>query len=310
MTAPSVRIGTRGTRLALAQANEVRRCLAEAHKELAGEKAIEVRIIRTSGDRLQQGSLSEVGGKGLFTKEIEKALLDNEIDIAVHSMKDVPTWLPDGLEISCFLPRADPRDALISPGAKSIESLPEGITVGTASLRRKAMLLHRRPDVRVVSIRGSVDTRLAKLSSGVVDATFLAVAGLNRLGCRQIGAVPIDPEEMLPAVCQGIIGVERRSEDVHLASILSPLHDVDTEKQVIAERALLGALDGSCRTPIAAFAEFDHGKICLRAAIVRPDGSELLETKRFGLPAEAAALGRDAAAELRHRAAPGFFDNE
>lgn len=310
MMTPSVRIGTRGTRLALAQANEVRRCLAEAHKELAGEDAIEIRIIRTSGDRLQQGSLSEVGGKGLFTKEIEKALIDNEIDIAVHSMKDVPTWLPDGLEISCFLPRADPRDALIAPGAKSIESLPEGITVGTASLRRKAMLLHRRPDVDVVPIRGSVDTRLAKLSSGVVNATFLAVAGLNRLGCRDIGAVPIDPQEMLPAVCQGIIGVERRSDDIHVGSLLRPLHDVDTEQRAAAERALLRALDGSCRTPIAAFAELNHGQLCLRAAIVRPDGSELLETKRVGLPAEAAALGLDAADELRCRAAPGFFDDE
>ncbi|CAN0533535.1 unnamed protein product, partial [Laminaria digitata] len=199
MTVPMVRIGTRGSPLALWQANEVRRRLGEAHPELADEGAIHIEIIKTTGDRLQQGTLSDVGGKGLFTKEIEEAMLDGTIDIAVHSMKDVPTWFPDGLIIDCLLPRADPRDALIAPGSETIADLPAGITVGTASLRRKALLLHRRPDLKVVPLRGNVDTRLGKVSAGEVDATFLAVAGLTRLGRDDVGARPISTEEMLPA---------------------------------------------------------------------------------------------------------------
>ena len=303
-----VRVGTRASPLALWQANEVARRLAESHPDLREDGAVEIVEIRTSGDRLQQGTLTDFGGKGLFTKEIEEALLEERIDIAVHSMKDVPTWFPDGLKIDCVLPRADCRDALIAGGIVSIADLPEGVTVGTASLRRKAMLLHKRPDLRVVPLRGNVDTRLGKVAAGEVDATFLALAGLNRLGRGDTSAVPVPVEDMLPAVCQGIVGVERRSADDRLAALLQPLNDPGAAICAVAERTLLAELDGSCRTPIAALAEPSNGDMRFRAAIVRPDGSELLITERTGPVANAAAMGRDAADELRGRAGPGFFD--
>ena len=308
MTSSPIRIGTRGSPLALAQANEVRRRLAAAHGDLAADGAVEIVVIRTSGDRLQQGTLAESGGKGLFTKEIEEALLAGSVDIAVHSMKDVPTWFPDGLVIDCVLPREDPRDALISAKAKRIADIAEGATVGTASLRRKAMLLHARPDLRVVNFRGNVDTRIAKLEAGEADATFLAMAGLNRLGRTGIGATPISADEMLPAVCQGIVGIERRQGDDRAADVLAALDHGETAVRAAAERALLAGLDGSCRTPIAALAEVSGGRLSLRAAIVRTDGSGLLATEREGQVADAAALGADAAEELRRRGGPGFFD--
>ncbi len=303
-----VRIGTRGSPLALAQANEVRRRLMAAHSGLAVDGAVEIVVIRTTGDRLQQGTLADAGGKGLFTKEIEEALHEDRIDIAVHSMKDVPTWFPDGLVVDCVLPREDPRDALISRRAKSISDIPKGVVVGTASLRRKAMLLHRRPDLIVVPFRGNVDTRIAKLDADEADATFLAVAGLNRLGRDNVGATPIEPEEMLPAVCQGTVGIERRIADSRIAELLLPLNDAETAFRASAERALLAGLDGSCRTPIAALATLDGDALSLAAAIVRPDGSELIETHRDGPIADATAMGADAAEELRGRAGPGFFD--
>lgn len=308
MTSSRIRIGTRGSPLALAQANEVRRRLAAAHADLAADGAVEIVVIRTSGDRLQQGTLAESGGKGLFTKEIEEALLDGSVDIAVHSMKDVPTVLPDGLVIDCVLPREDPRDALISAKATRIADIAKGATVGTASLRRKAMLLHARPDLRVVNFRGNVDTRLAKLEAGEADATFLAMAGLNRLGRSGVGATPISADEMLPAVCQGIVGIECRANDGRARDILAALDHAETAVRAAAERALLAGLDGSCRTPIAALAEISDGRIRLRSAIVRTDGSELLAAEREGAVADAAALGADAANELRGRAGPGFFD--
>lgn len=308
MDSPLVRIGTRGSPLALWQANEVRRRLGAAHPDLAAEDAVEIVVIRTSGDRLQQGALTDVGGKGLFTKEIEEAMLEGSIDIAVHSMKDVPTWFPEGLLIDCVLPREDPRDALIAPGIASIADLPAGITVGTASLRRKALLLHRRPDLKVEPLRGNVDTRLGKVSAGEVDATFLALAGLLRLGRDDVGATPIAPDDMLPAVCQGIVGVERRADDERIAALLAPLNHAESSHQAAAERSLLAGLDGSCRTPIAALARLDGNNLRLRAAIVRPDGSELLETERNGAIADAARLGEDAAEELRGRGGEGFFD--
>ena len=308
MTASRIRIGTRGSPLALWQANEVKRRLQDVHPKLAGEDSVEITVIKTSGDKMQQGPLSEVGGKGLFTKEIEDALLEKSIDIAVHSMKDVPTWLPEGLLIDCLLPRADPRDALIATEARSIADLPLGTTVGTASLRRKAMLLHKRPDLSVVPLRGNVDTRLGRVASGDVDATFLALAGLNRLGRDDVPAAPVPVDEMLPAVCQGIVGIERRESDETTAALLAPLNDASATVQAVGERELLAGLDGSCRTPIAAYGELNGGDLRFRAAIVRPDGSELLETERNGPAAEAAEMGRDAADELRRRAGPGFFD--
>ena len=307
-TAAPLRIGTRGSPLALAQAHEVRRRLAAAHPHLEPDTAVEIVVIRTTGDRLQQGTLMDVGGKGLFTKEIEEALLDGRVDIAVHSMKDVPTWFPDGLIIDCVLPREDPRDALIAGGVDSIGALPGGAVVGTASLRRKAMVLHRRPDLVVVPFRGNVDTRLRKLADREVDATFLAMAGLNRLGRRHIGATPVDPADMLPAVCQGVVGIERRIDDSRVAGLLLPLAHAETALRTAAERALLAGLDGSCRTPIAALADVDGDTLSLTAAIVRPDGSELIETRRRGGIGDASALGADAADELRGRAGPGFFD--
>ena len=310
MTASLIRIGTRGSPLALWQANEVKRRLQDAHPKLAGEDSVEITVIKTSGDKMQQGPLSEVGGKGLFTKEIEDALLEKSIDIAVHSMKDVPTWLPEGLLIDCLLPRADPRDALIATEARSIADLPPGTTVGTASLRRKAMLLQKRPDLSVVPLRGNVDTRLGRVASGDVDATFLALAGLNRLGRDDVPAAPVPVDEMLPAVCQGIVGIERRESDETTAALLAPLNDASATVQAAGERELLAGLDGSCRTPIAAYGELNGGDLRFRAAIVRPDGSELLETERNGPAAEAAEMGRDAADELRRRAGPGFFDEQ
>lgn len=307
-TPASLKIGTRGSPLALAQATDVRRRLERVHPELAAPGAVDIVVIRTSGDRLQQGPLSEMGGKGLFTKEIEEALQDGRIDIAVHSMKDVPTVLPDGLTIDCFLPREDPRDALIAPLADRLNELPDGATVGTSSLRRRAMVLLRRPDVKIVNLRGNVDTRLQRVTGGEMDATFLAVAGLNRLGRTDVGATPIDPAEMLPAVCQGIIGVERRVADDRVAGLLRPLNDLAAETSAVAERALLAGLDGSCRTPIAALATLTDDSLTLRSAIVRPDGSECLEATRQGPRSDAVALGADAAGELRGRAGPGFFD--
>ena len=309
MTA-KLRIATRGSPLALAQAHEVRDRLAEAHPDLAAPDAVEIIVIRTTGDRIQTGPLADAGGKGLFTKEIEEALLAHDADIAVHSMKDVPTVLPDGLLIGALLPREDPRDALIAPTAGSIEALAEGAVVGTASLRRQAILLNRRPDLKVVTLRGNVETRLRKAEEGEVDATLLAIAGLRRLGLADRATAILDPDDMLPAVCQGAIGIELRTGDTETVERLAALDHGPTAIRVTAERALLAALDGSCRTPIAALATLADDRLSLRALIVRPDGSELIETARDGPAADAARLGRDAGDELRRRGGAGFFAAE
>ncbi len=306
MTA-SLRIGTRGSPLALAQAHETRDRLAAANHALAAPDAVEIVVIQTSGDRFQSGPLTELGGKGLFTKEIEDALLSGSIDIAVHSMKDVPSVLPDGLDIPCVLPREDPRDAFLSTSAPSLAALPKGALVGTASLRRKAILLNRRPDLEVAPIRGNVNTRMRKLADGEVDATLLAVAGLKRLGKADAATEILAPEVMLPAVCQGAIGIECRAPDDATRRLLEPIDDAPTARRVAAERALLAGLDGSCRTPIAALAEIVDGGIRLRALIARTDGGGMVETERFGGEADAAAMGRDAADELRRRAGPDYF---
>ena len=303
-----IKIGTRGSPLALAQAHETRDRLAAAHDALAAPDAIEIVVITTTGDRIQTGPLSEAGGKGLFTKEIEDALLGGAIDLAVHSMKDVPTELPNGLRIECILPREDPRDAFLSPSAASLAELPQGAVVGTASLRRKAILLHRRPDLRVVTFRGNVDTRIRKLAEGEADATLLGFAGLRRLGRDAAVTAVLDPEEMLPAVCQGAIGIECRDVDSRVRELLGAIHHGPSGIRADAERSLLAGLDGSCRTPIAALAELDGDSLSLRALIARPDGSEVLETARTGSAADALALGADAADELRRRGGSGFFD--
>ena len=309
MTLPTeetpLKIGTRGSPLALAQAHETRDRLMAAHD--LPEAAFEVVVIKTTGDQVQDRALAEIGGKGLFTKEIEEALLAGRIDIAVHSMKDMPTVLPDGLGISCLLPREDVRDAFVSQRHAAIGELPEGAVVGTSSLRRRAQLLNRRPDLGVVEFRGNVQTRLRKLADGVAEATFLAAAGLVRLGHGDLAARAIPVDEMLPAVAQGAIGVEARSGDDETVALLSAIHHGPTATQLAAERAFLAGLDGSCRTPIAGLAELASGTLKFRGEIIRPDGSERLATDRRGPASDAAEMGADAAAELRRRGGAGFF---
>ena len=306
-----LRIGTRGSPLARYQAGAVRDALVAAHAHLAEPGALEITIIRTTGDAVRDRTLADIGGKGLFTKEIEQALLDGAVDMAVHSMKDVPTWLPDGLAIPCLLAREDPRDALVAGGVASISALAQGAVVGTASVRRQAQLLSKRPDLEVVLFRGNVGTRLRKLRAGEVDATLLALAGLRRLAMvDEAGAVPLDPAEMLPSAGQGAIGVECRAGDDRVRELLAPLDHAPTATAIAAERALLAALDGSCRTPIAALGELDGaGGLRLRALVARPDGSAVHTTERRGPASEAVALGADAGRELRVAAGPGFFDD-
>jgi hydroxymethylbilane synthase len=306
---PLLRIGTRGSILALAQAEMVRALLIQAHPDLASPDAVQITIIRTTGDAVTDRTLAAIGGKGLFTKEIEEALIDGRIDLAVHSMKDVATWLPDGLVIDCFLEREDPRDAFFSDQAPDLMSLKPGAVVGTASLRRQAQILRVRPDLAIVPIRGNVDTRLAKLAAGTVDATLLATAGLKRLGQASRITQILPPELMLPAVAQGAIGIERRRGDDRVAAYLKPLDHGPTKIRIAAERALLATLDGSCKTPIAALAELDAaGALRLRCLVVSPDGKVGHATERSGPAADAEALGRDAGEELRRRAGDGFFD--
>jgi len=300
------RIGTRGSKLALIQANEVARRIAQV-QHLSVEHAADIVVISTEGDRVQDRALSEIGGKGLFTQEIEDQLLDARIDIAVHSMKDMPTRLPDGLIIDCLLVRADPRDAFLSSKAGTLADLPQGAAVGTSSLRRAAQVRARRPDLRVVPFRGNVDTRLRKLADGVADATLLAMAGLIRMGVQDKVTAPLSTEEMLPAVAQGAIGIERREGDDEAAHLLAKIHHHETGLCVAAERALLAVLDGSCRTPIAALAEITGERMRLRAMILTPDGSEVLETMREGLAVDGVAMGNDAGFELKGRAGPHFF---
>lgn len=300
------RIGTRGSKLALIQAHMVADLIGGTLGLPAGEAA-EIVVIKTTGDLVQDRNLSELGGKGLFTREIEDALHDGGIDIAVHSMKDMPTALPDGLVIDCLLERADPRDAFLSSKAVSTATLPQGAIVGTSSLRRAAQVKARRPDVTIVPFRGNVDTRLKKLADGVADATLLAMAGLTRMGLLDRVTAPLSADEILPAVAQGAIGIERRAGDDEAARVLASFHHVETGLRVAAERALLGVLDGSCRTPIAALAEISGKKLSLRAMILTPDGAEVLEASRDGLASDAVALGTDAGRELKSRAGPHFF---
>ena len=302
-----LRIGTRGSPLALAQAESVAAHLTANHPDLAGEGAIEITVIKTMGDKILDRALSEVGGKGLFTKEIDEALLDGRIDIAVHSMKDVPTWLPDGIALPCMMEREDTRDAFISEKAESLWDLPAGSVVGTAALRRQAQILARRPDLRVVTFRGNVQTRLKKLHAGEVDATLLALAGLNRLGCADVATSVLEPDDILPAVAQGAVGIACRSDDARAHDLLAPLNHPDTMTCVGAERAFLAALDGSCRTPIAASAKLAGASLSLRGLIAGLDGTPVFEIEREGASGDAEAIGRDAGEELKAHAGPDFF---
>ena len=299
-------IGTRGSPLALAQAYETRMRLAQTFD--LTEDCFEIVIIKVTGDAIQDRPLKEIGGKGLFTREIEEDLLSGKIDIAVHSMKDMPTLQPEGLILSTYLPREDVRDAFVSPTLSGIAELASGATVGTSSLRRKAQLLNRRPDLNVVEFRGNVQTRLKKLADGVAECTFLACAGLNRLDMDEVPATSIAPEDMLPAVAQGAIGIDRRLDDDNTAALLDAIHDTATGERLNAERAFLLTLDGSCETPIAGLATLNGGVLRLRGEVLRPDGSEAISDEVTGPTQDGQAMGVHLAKTLLSKAGTGFFD--
>ncbi|WP_340263500.1 hydroxymethylbilane synthase [Sulfitobacter pontiacus] len=301
-----MRIGTRGSPLAMAQAYETRDRLAAAFE--IPQAAFEIVVIKVTGDVIQDRPLKDIGGKGLFTREIEEDLLAGKIDIAVHSMKDMPTIQPGGLLLDTYLPREDPRDAFVAPTLSALDQLAEGAVVGTSSLRRRAQLLHQRPDLQVVEFRGNVQTRLKKLADGVAECTFLAVAGLNRLGMQHVPATPIDDTLMLPAVAQGAIGIERRAGDLDTETMLAAIHDTPTGQRLAAERAFLLTLDGSCETPIAGLATLDGDTLHLRGQVLRPDGSEAIAGDRSGPIAQGGQMGVDLAQDLLAQAGPGFFD--
>ncbi|XP_022726010.1 porphobilinogen deaminase, chloroplastic-like isoform X1 [Durio zibethinus] len=307
-----LRIGTRGSPLALAQAHETRDKLMASHPELAEEGAIKIVVIKTTGDKILSQPLADIGGKGLFTREIDEALINGDIDIAVHSMKDVPTYLPEKTILPCNLQREDVHDAFISSSASSLSVLPAGSVVGTASLRRKSQILHRYPLLKVEdNFRGNVQTRLRKLNEGVVQATLLALAGLKRLSMTENVTSILSIDEMLPAVAQGAIGIACRSKDEKMATYLASLNHDETRLAVACERAFLETLDGSCRTPIAGYAFKDGDGNCIfKGLVASPDGTRMLETSRKGsyVFEDMVMMGKDAGKELLSRAGPGFFD--
>ncbi|MFZ9020827.1 MAG: hydroxymethylbilane synthase [Paracoccaceae bacterium] len=310
LTLPSpdvpLKIGTRGSPLALAQAYETRQRLCQAFD--LDESAFEIIVIKTTGDKVLDRPLKEIGGKGLFTREIEEDMLSGKIDIAVHSMKDMPVLQPVGLLLDTYLPREDVRDAFVSHSFEGISELPAGTLVGTSSLRRKAQLQNKRPDLTVVEFRGNVQTRLKKLEDGVASCTFLAMAGLNRLDMTHVAKSAVAVEDMLPAVAQGAIGIERRENDLNTAGLLEAIHDIPTGQRLSAERAFLKELDGSCETPIAGLAELQGGQIHLRGEVLRPDGSEAINDHATAPIEDAAILGQELAKKLLCEAGKGFFD--
>jgi hydroxymethylbilane synthase len=301
----SLKLGTRGSPLALAQADELRQLLV-ATRALTQEE-VEIVVIRTSGDRITDRALADAGGKGLFTKELDEALLDRRIDIAVHSAKDLPTVLPKFVCIAGYLPREDARDALIAPNFGSLDKLPTGACIGTASVRREAQLRRLRPDISVRLLRGNVDTRLRKLAEGSCDATVLALAGLKRLGRAHEASQILDVASFIPAVGQGAIAIATRVEDEGLVSRLAPVLDASTERALAAERAFLAGLDGSCRTPLAGHAVLDGGRLRFRGIALRQDGTDAVEVARDGALADAERVGAEAAAELLARLPPGVL---
>ena len=298
-------IGTRGSPLALWQANHVRALLIAAHG--LGEDAVALEPITTSGDRIRDKPLRDFGGKGLFTKEIDEALLDKRVDIAVHSMKDLPTELPPGTTIAAVLPRGDVRDAFISAKGELLAALPPGAVVGSSSLRRQAQVKRLRPDLQAIDFRGNVETRLKKLDQGIVDATLLALAGLERLGLTRHVTSVLPTDEMLPAVAQGAIGVSCRSDDVKTRDLLQALNDDRTATAVSCERAFLGELDGSCRTPIAGLAEIADGVLRFRGLVLNPEGTEWHEIEKSGAPEDAVGIGASSGRELLALAGPNFL---
>lgn len=292
-----IRIGTRGSPLALYQAHETRARLGKAHG--LTDDDFEIVVITTTGDRIRDRPLAEIGGKGLFTKEIEEALYAKDIDLAVHSMKDMPAVLPAGLCFAATLPREDARDALISLNSTSLLEMKQGATLGSSSVRRSAQALRLRPDLNVVQFRGNVETRLRKLADGVADASFLAVAGLKRLGLTQHIAAVIPMEQMLPAIAQGAIGIETRADDEKTLALIDPINHPDSATAIACERAFLAALDGSCRTPIAGHARLVDGRLHFRGETLTLDGKKVFSAERAGAPADAVAMGNDAAAEVK-----------
>ena len=298
-------LGARGSPLALAQANEARRRLAEAHGwEI---ERIALQVIRTTGDAIQNWPLADAGGKGLFTKEIDAALLAGAIDGAVHSAKDMPSLMPEGVTIGAYLPREDVRDALISALADTIEGLPHGATFGAASLRRQAQALRLRPDLKPALLRGNVETRLAKAESGAVGATLLALAGLKRLGLAHRARAVLDIDKFLPAPGQGAIAITARRADARALEALKAISDGETMAALTAERAFLAELEGSCRTPIAGLARLEAGKLRLRGEVLRPDGSERFDVAAEGAPVDAERLGREAGRDLAARLPAGVL---
>ena len=304
MPAP-ILIGTRGSPLALWQARHVQDLLLEHHGPGGG--AVDLSVITTSGDRIQDKPLADVGGKGLFTKEIDEAQLRGDVALAVHSMKDLPTVLPDGLGVAAVLPRADVRDAFLSPKAPSLVELPPGAVVGTSSLRRAAQVKRSRPDLRVIDFRGNVETRLRKLDEGVADATLLAKAGLDRLGLSSKVTSILSVDEMLPAVAQGAIAIVTRKDDAETHALLAPLNDPATAVAVACERAFLAQLDGSCRTPIAGLAEIENGTVRFRGLILSPGGAEWHDVEGTGAAEQADELGRSAGEDVLARAGVNFL---
>ncbi len=305
MQTKPLRIGTRGSPLALTQAHETRDRLMAAHGLPAD--AFEIAVISTKGDRVTDRPLSEIGGKGLFTEEIEAQLADGRIDLAVHSSKDMPTVLPDTFHLSAFLPREDVRDAFIGRSATTIDGLPRGAVVGSSSLRRQAQIRRLRPDITVIQFRGNVQTRLRKMDEGAADGTLLAVAGLRRLGIDNVATDVMAPERFLPAPGQGAICVESRVGDERVDALLAAINHTDTAAELACERAFLGALDGSCRTPIAGLARLEDGTLRFRGMVLTSDGSAAHEIAREGQAGDAANIGRLAGEAIREMAGPGFF---
>mmetsp|Transcript_17943 Transcript_17943/g.26875 ORF Transcript_17943/g.26875 Transcript_17943/m.26875 type:complete len:390 (+) Transcript_17943:87-1256(+) len=301
-----LRIGTRGSPLALAQAHETKRRLEEAFPHLR-EGGVTINVISTEGDERLDIALAEIGGKGLFTKELDVQLLLNKVDICVHSMKDVPTYLPDGTILPCNLPREDTRDVFISSKAKTLADLPDGSVVGSASLRRQSQILAKYPTLKVVNFRGNVQTRLKKLGDGVVDATLLAYAGLKRMNMEEHATSILEQEDMLPAISQGAIGIQCRTNDEASLAYLAALNHPETKTCVDCERAFLAALDGNCRTPIAGQAKIIDGKLHFRGLIARPDGTDLFEVVREGAPADAVKIGKEAGEYLLPNVDETFF---
>jgi hydroxymethylbilane synthase len=305
MASPYLRIGTRGSPLALWQAHAVQAALAATHSVAADE--IEIVVIRTSGDQVRDRSLADLGGKGLFTKEIEEALIDLRVDLAVHSAKDVPTFLPDGLVLAACLPRADVRDALIAPQFRTLDALPEGAVVGTASVRRSALLKSLRPDIETVLLRGNVETRLRKVEAGEMHATLLALAGLTRLGLAAHATEVFETERFLPACGQGAVAIEIRADDARTGACVAAIDHGETSRALSAERAMLAVLDGSCRTPIAGHAIIDSFSLNIRGLVVSPDGRDIWTVRGEGPASEAEAVGRAAGEDLLARVPRGII---